>query len=243
MYKILFMRWMAFILLMFSTQAVAQCKTYIIGVRHDTLNCTDNNNNKQGKWVMSQPAKYGNPGYSEEGVFVDNKKEGVWRMYSAQGDVLAIENYRWGQKNGLCDYYTLNGIEHEESWKATNPDNPYDTIQVPDLHDENKIYLKVVKIEASTSEHGTWTFYDTQTGLITKTKTYILGQEVDPVTGKPIGMVKNGTAYASNGKVPVQLQRRDSTTAAHKPPPEVKAWEKKHTGKKSFQVRDGATGN
>jgi len=239
------MRWLVIAGILLTTQAHSQCKTYIIGVRHDTLNCTDYNNNKQGKWVTNEPARYGNPAYSEEGIYVDDKKEGVWRRYGGQGDVLAIENYKWGQKNGLCDYYTLMGLEHEESWKATNPDNPYDTIQVPDLHDESKIYLKVIRIDASTSEHGTWTYYNPETGLITKTATYILGQQVDPITNRPIGIIKNANAAnPSEGKIPIQLQRRDSSaTAAKVVPDQVKAYEKKHQGKKQFKVRDGATGN
>ncbi|HWB27346.1 MAG TPA: hypothetical protein VG738_17850 [Chitinophagaceae bacterium] len=238
------MRWFLIIGLLLSTQAYSQCKTYIIGIKHDTLNCTDYSNLKQGKWVVNVPAKYGNPGYSEEGVFLNDKKEGMWRRYSIHGDILAIENYKWGVKDGICDYYTLMGLEHEESWRATNPDNPYDTIQVPSLDDPDKIYLRVIKIDASTVEHGTWTFYDPQTGLVTKQVTYVLGQQVDPITNKPIGPAKNAVnPYA--GRIPVQLARRDSSLAKKddKVPPEVKAYEKKNAGKKSIKVRDGQTGN
>jgi hypothetical protein len=73
----------------------AQCKTYIIGVKGDTLNCTDNAGLKQGKWVVKTPPLRGEPGFEEEGEFKNNKKEGYWRRYSEQGDILAIENYKW----------------------------------------------------------------------------------------------------------------------------------------------------
>jgi len=240
------MRWLVIAAILVSTQAYSQCKTYIIGVRKDTLNCTDYSNHKQGKWVVNVPPKYGNPGYSEEGIYVDDKKEGLWRHYSAQGDILAMENYRWGQKNGKCAYFTINGIEHEESWKATNPDNPYDTIYVPGLDDPDKLYQRIIKVEASTSEHGTWTYYNPETGGIIKTQAFVLGQEVDPITNKPIGKIKNQNGAAVNpyaGKVPVQLLRRDSTSSAHVKPAEVKAYEKKNANKKKVTVRDGATGN
>ena len=237
------MRWLVIIGLLLSVQAFSQCKTYMIGVHHDTLNCTDTKNLKQGKWVVQVPSLRGEPGYEEEGIFVDDKKEGRWRRYTLQGDVLAIENYKYGYKNGLCDYYNINGLEHEESWKATNPDQPYDTIQVVDLNDDSKIYLRVIKVDASTTEHGTWTYYDSDRGTIIKTEEYILGQKVDPITKKPIGINKNANVY--NGNVPPQLARRgdSSGTAKSNPPPEVKAYEKKNAGKKKIVVRDGATGN
>lgn len=228
--------------MLLSVQAFSQCKTYMIGVHHDTLDCTDTKNLKQGKWVVQVPSLRGEPGYEEEGVFIDDKKEGRWRRYTLQGDVLAIENYKYGYKNGLCDYYNINGIEHEESWKATNPEQPYDTIQVPDLQDDSKIYLRVIKVDASTTEHGTWTYYDSDRGTIIKTEEYILGQKVDPITKKPIGLNKN--ASYTTGAVPPQLARHDApATAKVAPPPEVKAFEKKNAGKKKVVVRDGATGN
>ena len=59
------------------------------------------------------------------------QKGGTWRHYSLPGDVLAIENYKWGVKTASAVIITLYGIEREESWKATDPENPYDTIEVP----------------------------------------------------------------------------------------------------------------
>jgi len=221
--------------MLIGTQAICQCKTYMIGVHGDTLNCTDKTDLKQGKWVVHIPSQHGEPGYEEEGVFKDNKKEGPWRRYALQGDVLAIENYKYGYKNGLCDYYDMWGLEHEESWKATNPEYPYDTIEVRDLHDDSKMFLRVIKVDASTSEHGTWTFYNSQRGTIIRQESYILGQQVDPITGKPVkprapGMISDSTAVA----------KKTGPVAA---PSEVQQYEKKNAGKKKIKVRDGETGN
>ena len=236
------MRWLVIVGLLLSTQAFSQCKTYVIGVKRDTLNCTDYSNLKQGKWVINVAPKYGNPGYSEEGIFLNDQREGSWRRYSRQGDIMAIEDYKWGVKNGKSSYYTLNGLEHEESWKATNPENPYDTIEVPDPKDPDKIYLQLVKVDASTVEHGTWNFYDPERGTQVKSMTFVLGQQVDPITNRPIGVNRNATANVDPGKVPVQLQRREPTDTTHTKPAAVKAWEKKNAGKKKVAVRDGATG-
>jgi len=225
------MRWLSILFLLAGLQASSQCKTFMIGVHGDTLDCTDNSNLKQGKWVVHVASLRGEPGYEEEGVFKDDKKDGVWRRYTLQGDVLAVENYKWGYKNGVCDYYDMNGLEHEESWKATNPTNPYDTIEVPDLHDDTKIYLKVIKIDASTTKHGTWTFYNSDRGTIAKTESYLLGVRVDPITNKPL-----------NGKDAAAFDSTAANKAIVKTvPKEVTDYEKKNSGKKKIKVRDGAT--
>lgn len=224
------MRWLLLILLFTCLRASSQCKTFMIGVHHDTLNCTDKNNLKQGKWVVHVQSVRGEPGYEEEGVFKDDKKEGTWRRYTLQGDVQSIENYKWGYKNGICDYYDMWGLVREESWRATNPENPYDTIQVPDLNDDTKIYMKVIKVDASTMQHGTWTYYDSQRGTITKTEAYLLGQKVDPITNKPITAKQQATADSTAAKNIVKTI-----------PKEVTQYEKKNSGKKKIRVRDGQT--
>ncbi len=184
--------------------------------------------------MVHVPIVRGEPGYEEEGVYKDDKKEGTWRRYSLQGDVLAIENYKWGYKNGLCDYYDMWGIVREESWRATNPANPYDTIEVPDLNDDRKIYMKVIKVDASTMQHGTWTFYDSQRGTILKTESYVLGQKVDPITNKPIG--KQQALAADSAAVAAAAKNIVKTV-----PKEVTQYEKKNAKKKKIAVRDGAT--
>ena len=90
------MRWILFILLFVSTSSVAQWKDFIIGVKGDTLNRVDKMGLKQGPWVHKYETVRGERGYEEEGEYKDDLKEGNWRKYSLMGDLLAIENYRWG---------------------------------------------------------------------------------------------------------------------------------------------------
>jgi hypothetical protein len=143
------MRYLLLILLLFSIKGYSQCKTSITGVNGDVLNCTDNNGKKQGRWVNSMPALRGEPGYEEQGVYINDKKEGPWQQFTLMGDLLALENYRWGNKNGKCYYYTRFGQPlREESWKAVNPDNPYDTVNVYDFKYETKfLEIVVLKLE------------------------------------------------------------------------------------------------
>ena len=216
------MRYFIILLLFSSLQSQAQLKSFIISVKGDTLNRMDNNNKKQGPWVIHVDALRGEQGYEEEGYFADDKREGVWRKYNLVGDLTAIENYKWGEKDGRQQYYTKMGdLLREESWRATNPENPYDTVQVPDPAIPDKWETKIVKLEVATVAHGTWKFYDPNTGFITKQENYFFGQKE-----KGSG---NTTAAATPDK-PTEKPRA------------VTEWEKKNSGKKKVKVRDGSTG-
>ncbi|PWU01411.1 MAG: hypothetical protein C5B52_07435 [Bacteroidetes bacterium] len=202
--------------------ANSQWKSYLISVKGDTINCIDKADLKQGPWVLHVDELRGEPGYEEEGYFQDNKREGTWRKYNLQGDLLAVENYKWGEKDGKQQYFTpLGDLLREESWRATNPENPYDTISVPDLYDSHKFETKIVKLEVATVAHGTWTYYDPQTGFIIKTEKYFFGQ-------------------LDKGSVTTAASSTKKETAAK--PKEVADWEKKNSGKKNVKVRDGSTG-
>ncbi len=209
--------------------AAAQCKTYKLNGRGDTLNCTDMNDLKQGWWDVKVAALRGEPGYQEMGAYKDNKKVGEWKTFSLIGDPIAVEHFRFGYKDGSCIYYNLNGIIREESWKATDPKYPYDTVDVPDLNTDT-VYRRVVKVESSTVKQGTWKYYNPQTGALLKTEEYVLDQLVDPAQ-----------------KAKLTSNKADSTSSA-KPdpskikPPEILQYEKKNEGKKKIKVRDGATG-
>jgi hypothetical protein len=137
----------------------AQCKTYTLARSGDTLNCIDANDKKRGKWKLHVNPLRGNPGYDEEGEFVDNRKEGVWRKYNTMGDLLALQNYKWGNPNGTSQYFTIAGLEHEESWLAMNPEKAFDTLQVEDINDENKYIQVIVPNDGKSLKHGKWSWY------------------------------------------------------------------------------------
>lgn len=227
------MRWLVCICCILSMSSQAQWKSFIIGVKGDTLNRMDQNNLKQGPWVTRVESLRGEPGYEEEGIYKDGKKEGLWRTYNLMGDLLVMENYKWGYKNGNCSYYNLYGLVREESWKATDPKNPYDTIDVPDLNTD-AVYKRVVKVEGFTVKHGTWNYYDPQTGAIVKTEEYVLDKLVDP---------KKKNALAANGKnLPDSASvKKDTTLTSKAKPKEVLDYEKKNSKKKKIKVRDGTT--
>ena len=86
------MRYIFSFVLLLCLGANAQWKSFIIGVKGDTLNRVDAKGLKQGPWSIHVDELRGNPGYEEEGFFVNDQKEGRWVRYSLQGDKLAIEN-------------------------------------------------------------------------------------------------------------------------------------------------------
>jgi hypothetical protein len=205
----------------FCYTADAQYKTYKLSTNGDTLNVIDHKGLKQGKWILRADELRGEPGYEEEGIFVNDKREGVWRKYTLHSDLIAIENYKYGGKDGPSQYYTpLGEMVREENWRAYNPDAPYDTIAVYGTGSNEIISYKIVKAEQYSVKNGEWTYYDPSTGRIIKSEKYDRGHllqepKKEMVTDEPKKKAK---------------------------PAEVLEYEKKNSGKKKVKVRDGQTG-
>ncbi len=205
----------------------SQCKTYRLTSNRDTINCIDFNNYKQGKWIVRVEELRGEPGFEEEGVFKNNLKEGKWRKYSLMGDILAVENFRWNNKDGIQQYFYQNEIEHQESWRAVDPSKKYDTIDVADPDNPDKIEKKIIKVEAYSQKHGVWKYY--QYGSV-KTETYVFDSLFNPTS--PINKTIAATAKDSTQQKPAVAK-----------PKQVEEFDKKNSKKKNIKVRDGRTGN
>ena len=220
--------------LLFYTSIMAQCKTFKLTSKGDTINCTESSGVKRGKWKIEFPPIRGERGYVEEGVYVNDKKEGTWRRFNLMGDPLAIENYKWGLKNGLCTYLAIQGIEREESWKAIDPSKPYDTIDVQDINNPNTYEKVIVKTTGASLRHGTWKIYDPYTGQRLRTENWILDVLQDPNAKKEVEAdIKNALSNAG-------VSKSKSDTAIKKViPKEVLEFQKKNKGKK---IVDGKTG-
>jgi hypothetical protein len=174
---------------------------------------------KQGRWVNHFDEVRGEPGYEEEGVYRNDRKEGLWRLYSLPGDLIGVEYYKWGLKNGVCQYFGMNGtLLREESWRALNPDKQYDTLQIEDVDHLDHYKTVVVKNEGAAIKDGVWKFYDPMTGMINREETYTLGKLEHPAGA--------GSATAVQPKTVAK-------------PKEVLEFEKK-VGKKKVKVQDGS---
>lgn len=231
------MRYLFLLTLLISFGASAQWKDFKLTRRGDTLNRIDLRGLKQGPWVVHMQALRGEEAYDEQGIFIDDKKEGVWKRFSPEGDLLAIENYKYGMKDGKCRYFLYTGeLLREESWRAIDPKNPYDTVNVTDLNDPTKVIEKrIVKVEPNSYKNGTWTYYDTMTGAIESTEHWVMNKKKEDVLAgteddlAPID-VTDGTTVKQDEKKQVTK------------PKEVLEFEKKNAGKKKIRVRDGSTG-
>ena len=209
-----------------------QLKDYTIGPKGDTLNGVDKQGKKQGKWVQRFEQVRGEPGFEEEGEYRNDRKEGTWRKYSLQGDLFGLENYRWGFKDGVSQYFNLNGeLVKEESWRAFNPDKLYDTVDVEDPAHPDQFNKVIVKNEGSSLKNGVWRFFDATSGSVLKTEFWRLGQ------------LQDGSSAATPGKMTKKQTDSTAAAAANGKPKEVQDFEKKNTGRKKVKVRDGNTSN
>ena len=208
---------------LFLMNGLAQYKTFKISAEGDTLNAVDKNDMKQGKWVMHVEPVRGEPGYEEEGLFVKNNKEGMWRKYSLTGDIIAVEFYKLGGKNGVQQYYTyLGDLIREESWRGYDPEAPYDTVAVYGEGNNEIIDYKITKAEQYSVRHGEWKYYEAGNGRLVKVEKYLLGHLETP---------------GDNGKTVVAPAAKKKEVEKT---PEMIEWEKKNKGKKKV-VRDGKT--
>jgi len=218
------MRWILSLVLLISLSGFSQYKDYKLNAKGDTLNRIDMQGKKQGPWVITVPPLRGEPGYEEEGYFENDRKEGEWRLFTMVGDLVGIENYKWGFKDGICRYFSNHGdLRLEQSWKALNPDKEYDTLQIEDLDKLDNYRTVIIKNEGAALKHGEWRYYDATTGAVIKTERYELGK------------LEGGNATASKPTLST-----DKKTVPK--PKEVLEFEKKNSGKKKVKYKDGSTG-
>jgi antitoxin component YwqK of YwqJK toxin-antitoxin module len=201
-------------------------QTFKLSENGDTLNLVDAKKQKQGKWVNTIPEQRGNEGYEEEGIYKNDKKEGYWRLYNLQGDLIGVEQYKLGGKHGLQQYYTyLGNLVKEENWKGYDPETPYDTIPVYGSGNNEIVDFKIVKAEQYSVKHGEWRWYAADgSGRLVKTEKYDRGLlEKDP---NAVEVVKTKPATDKKKEIPKTAQMLE--------------WEKKNKGKKNV-IRDGRT--
>jgi hypothetical protein len=242
------MRYLLIAVLFISLTSSAQWKSYSFTPKRDTINRIDLKGMKQGPWVERVAPLRGEDAFDEQGFYKDDKKEGTWKRFSPEGDLLAVEGYYLGMKTGKCKYYLYTGeLEREESWRAIDPKNPYDTIDVVDINDPSKVLRKeIVKIEPMSYKHGTWTYYDTEASTIKSTEEWVMNKRKEDVVVTdtnnddlaPIDVAKGSNNKSKTNSSTAQTDEKKQVAK----PKEVMDFEKKNSGKKKIKVRDGNTG-
>ena len=205
----------------------AQYKDFKLSPTGDTLNAVDKNGLKQGKWVNTIGEIRGEPGFEEEGYYKNDKKTGPWRKYNTTGDLTAIENYLFGGKDGLQEYFSfLGSLEKQEEWRGFNPDAPYDTIAVYGPGNNEIIDYKIVKAEQYSVPNGDWKYFD-QNGRVLKMERYDRGK-----------LLQNEAPIKKETVVKTETDKPQEKVKTK----EILEYEKKYSKKKRAKLeRDGKT--
>lgn len=79
----------------------------------DTINYTDQQGRKQGKWIIfsSQQTRI-----IEQGFYKDNRKHGVWKKYYSNGNLQSEITYKKGAPRGTTKIYYRNGNLSEKGY-------------------------------------------------------------------------------------------------------------------------------
>ena len=214
-------RYIAIMLLFSSSATFSQYKSFSLSQTGDTINRIDKKDLKQGKWVINVPELRGEPAYIETGFYKNGKKEGIWKIYDNTEDLLAVEQYKYGGKEGTQQYFTRFGqLIREENWKAYNPDAPYDTIPVYGTGSNEILEFKIVKAEQYSVKNGEWKFYEASSGRLLRTEHWDRGAPLREA--KPEVVIDDA---------PKKKQK----------PIEVLEFEKLNSHKKKVKLREGAT--
>ncbi|HXS35369.1 MAG TPA: hypothetical protein VN721_01610 [Flavipsychrobacter sp.] len=165
----LFKTILLFALLYLGIDAAAQ--TAVSSNNNPVLNKTDINGKKNGLWLISQQALRGEPAYSEFGNYAHGNKIGKWYKMDDEGELVAIENYKYNVLDGEVKYFDKGQLTIIGHYRSLNPAYPYDTIVVTDPVSGLE-RLAYAPTDKGTLRHGIWRYYDPQTGRLVKEQEY-----------------------------------------------------------------------
>ncbi|MBS0032249.1 toxin-antitoxin system YwqK family antitoxin [Chitinophaga sp. 22321] len=131
-------------------------------------NQRDAQHRKQGYWVEEVGEVRGEPGYTWEGVYRNDRKEGVWKKTNTIGNLIAEENFKNNVLDGYCKYYFPNGKLNEEgAFISTEVEGQRDTILIIDPVTNAETPTEIVR-KGNSVRNGVWKLYDEETGKMVK---------------------------------------------------------------------------
>lgn len=185
--------------------------------QNDSINKTDQQGWKQGKWVElsdGEDAEGCNAGTKlEEGFYKDNRKVGTWKKYWCSGKIKNELTYNADRSISSKDFYEDGKIKEEGTWNSIGWIGPYKM-----YHPNGKVYYD-------------WTF--DQTGKRTGRQKYYFDNgnvmfDGEWNQGKESGVIKE---YYENGSLKSEKFFNDGTLDTTKvkiyAPKEVKQPEEK----------------
>lgn len=137
----------------------------------EKLNQYDSKGMKDGLWLNRTAERKGEVAFNEFGNYHKGEKTGLWYKMAADGDLMAIENYKRDHYDGQVKYFTNGQLTVVGMYRALNPDVVVDTIIVEEPVTGMQ-QLVAVSADRGTVRHGTWRFYDERTGRLEKVEEY-----------------------------------------------------------------------
>ncbi|GAA0558860.1 toxin-antitoxin system YwqK family antitoxin [Chitinophaga japonensis] len=132
-------------------------------------NQRDAKQRKQGRWMEEVAPLRGEPGYTWEGTYKNDRKEGVWKKYNVSGDLVAEETFQQGVLDGPCKYYYRNGrLSAAGNMLAMEIEGEIDTVLVIDPVTQDESRVEVVR-KGNSVRHGEWRLYDEEGHMIRET--------------------------------------------------------------------------
>lgn len=165
-----------------------------------SLNQRDKEGKQHGLWYVKYPERMGDPSYTEFGTYEHGRKYGVWHVLNGEGELMASQRYKNNTLDGESRYYENGRLATVGHFRGLNPDQAYDTIWVKNPITGNEKQV-VVSTDRGATRHGTWRYYDPETGAPTLEEEY----QVDELIGtKNLGIAKTDSAsYRQRlGKMP-----------------------------------------
>jgi len=150
-------------------------------------NKRDDQKRKQGEWSEEVAATRGEDGYTWEGTYVDDRKEGLWKKYAPSGALIAEENFKHNALNGPARYFYLNGlVSAEGNFVAKDIDDTVETYRVIDpITQEEK--FEEIKRNSNSLRDGLWKIYDEDGNMVKeyyKRGEPVSPEELDTITNK-----------------------------------------------------------
>ncbi|OMP75948.1 MULTISPECIES: toxin-antitoxin system YwqK family antitoxin [unclassified Chitinophaga] len=151
------------------------------------LNKKDDQKRKQGEWSEEVAATRGEDGYTWEGSYVDDRKEGLWKKYAPSGAIIAEETFKHNALNGPARYFYLNGlVSAEGNFVAKDVDDTVESYRVIDpVTQEEK--FEEIKRNATSLRDGLWKIYDEDGNMVKeyyKRGEPVSAEELDTITNK-----------------------------------------------------------
>ncbi|RYD59004.1 MAG: hypothetical protein EOP56_01885 [Sphingobacteriales bacterium] len=169
-------------------EATAQAKT---DGQQPNINNLDAQGKKHGMWIVKEGARMGEAGYSELGSYNHGRKFGQWYKMNSDGEVVAIEHFRNNTLHGEVKYFEGGKLTSIGHYWGLNQDRTIDTIMVehPITGDQS---LVAVSSDRGSVRHGSWRFYDPESGRLVKEEQY---QVDDLITSRDFTMTHRDSLY------------------------------------------------